>query len=319
LPRPAPQPFNLGGESVAPGSVREIELVGARLPSSTPLSIPVRVIHGRHEGPVLWVSACIHGDEVNGIDVIRRVLLRVDPGRLRGTLIAVPIVNVYGFLQQSRYLPDGRDLNRSFPGSARGSLAARLAHLFIREIVDRATHGIDLHTATRHRTNLAQVRADLDDPATRAFADAFGAPIAVHSKTRDGSLRESAARRGKTVLVFEGGEALRFDEDVIRIGAAGILQAMDHLGMLQRRRRTQRTELVTRASHWIRAPRSGIVRLSVGIGERVAADQVLGEVGDPFGEGAAAIRSSIEGLVIGRSMLPSAHQGDAVVHIAETG
>ncbi|MGA0059346.1 MAG: succinylglutamate desuccinylase/aspartoacylase family protein, partial [Planctomycetota bacterium] len=280
------EPFLIGDAWVPPGSIREIELLGARLPTGTPLSIPVRIVHGRKEGPVLWISACLHGDEISGLEIVRQVLQRVDPGRLRGTLLAVPIVNAYGFLQQSRYLPDGRDLNRSFPGSARGSLAARLAHLFVREIVDRSTHGIDLHTATRHRSNLAQVRADLDDPTTRAFAEAFGAPVALHSRTRDGSLRESAARRGKPVLVFEGGEALRFDPEVIRIGTQGVLQAMDQLGRLQRKRRLQTTQLVARRSEWLRAPRSGILRLTTRIGAEVEPGQVLGEVSDPFGENA---------------------------------
>jgi predicted deacylase len=265
---------------------------------------------------VLWISACLHGDEISGLEIVRQVLQRVDPGRLRGTLLAVPIVNAYGFLQQSRYLPDGRDLNRSFPGSARGSLAARLAHLFVREIVDRSTHGIDLHTATRHRSNLAQVRADLDDPTTRAFAEAFGAPVALHSRTRDGSLRESAARRGKPVLVFEGGEALRFDPEVIRIGTQGVLQAMDQLGMLQRKRRLQTTQLVARRSEWLRAPRSGILRLTTRIGAEVEPGQVLGEVSDPFGENAAALRAPARGLVIGQALLPTVHQGDAVLHVA---
>jgi predicted deacylase len=310
------EPFLIGDAWVPPGSVREVELLGARLPTGTPLSIPVRIVHGKKEGPVLWISACLHGDEISGLEVVRQVLQRVDPGRLRGTLLAVPIVNAYGFLQQSRYLPDGRDLNRSFPGSARGSLAARLAHLFVREIVDRSTHGIDLHTGTRHRSNLAQVRADLDDPATRAFAEAFGAPVALHSRTRDGSLRESAARRGKPVLVFEGGEALRFDAEVIRIGTQGVLQAMDHLGMLQRKRRLQTTPLVARRSEWLRAPRSGILRLTTQIGAEVEPGQVLGEVSDPFGENAAALRAPTRGLVIGQALLPTVHQGDAILHVA---
>jgi predicted deacylase len=310
------EPFLIGDAWVPPGSVREIELLGARLPTGTPLSIPVRIVHGKREGPVLWISACLHGDEISGLEIVRQVLQRVDPGRLRGTLLAVPIVNAYGFLQQSRYLPDGRDLNRSFPGSARGSLAARLAHLFVREIVDRSTHGIDLHTATRHRSNLPQVRADLDDEATRAFAEAFGAPVALHSRTRDGSLRESAARRGKPVLVFEGGEALRFDTDVIRIGTQGVLQAMDQLGMLHRKRRLQSTPLVARRSEWLRAPRSGILRLTTRVGATVEPRQVLGEVSDPFGENAAALRASMRGIVIGQALLPTVHQGDAVVHVA---
>ncbi|MFW6198438.1 MAG: M14 family metallopeptidase, partial [Acidobacteriota bacterium] len=163
--------FEIGGERVAPGETRRLDLPVARLPTQQMLSLPVKVLHGSRPGPRLWLSAAIHGDEVNGVEIIRRVLDAVRPEELAGTVVAVPIVNVFGFVQQSRYLPDRRDLNRSFPGSRRGSLAARLARLFLTEVVERCSHGIDLHTGSLHRSNLPQVRGDLDDPETRRCAE----------------------------------------------------------------------------------------------------------------------------------------------------
>ncbi|MEQ8963814.1 MAG: succinylglutamate desuccinylase/aspartoacylase family protein, partial [Coleofasciculus sp. C2-GNP5-27] len=154
--------LTIGGITVAPGERKRTEIPVARLPTQTLLSLPITVINGVEAGPRLWISAAIHGDEINGVEIIRQVLERINPSQLHGVLIAVPIVNVFGFIEQSRYLPDRRDLNRSFPGSPRGSLASRLADLFMTEVVSRCTHGIDLHTAAQHRTNLPQIRANLD-------------------------------------------------------------------------------------------------------------------------------------------------------------
>jgi predicted deacylase len=194
-------PLRIGDTLVQPGSTGRVDLPVARLPTQTHLSLPVAIIHGARPGPTLWLSAALHGDEIGGVEIIRRVLSRVSAPRLDGSLIAVPIVNVFGFISQSRYLPDRRDLNRSFPGSARGSLAARLAHLFMTEVVKQCTHGIDLHTGSSHRRNLPQIRADLDDPDTRRIATAFGATVMIHSRVRDGSLREAATLAHSTGCV----------------------------------------------------------------------------------------------------------------------
>ncbi|MGA0200044.1 MAG: M14 family metallopeptidase, partial [Prochlorotrichaceae cyanobacterium] len=226
-----PVPLKIGGKTILPGSQCSFELPVAKLPTQTQLSLPVSVIHGRRPGPCLWLSAAIHGDEINGVEIIRQVLSQVFPKTLRGTLIAVPIVNVFGFIDQSRYLPDRRDLNRCFPGSPRGSLASRLAHLFMKEIVSHCTHGIDLHTASHHRANLPQIRANLHHPETRRCALAFAAPALMHTALRDGSLRQAAARREIPTLLYEGGEALRFEPDVIHRGTQGILRVMQALSM----------------------------------------------------------------------------------------
>ena len=231
------------------------------------LSLPVTVIHGCEPGPRLWLSAAIHGDELNGVEIIRRVLEQVKPKTLKGAIIAVPIVNVFGFIEQSRYLPDRRDLNRSFPGSKRGSLASRLAHLFIQEIVSHSTHGIDFHTASNHRMNLPQIRANLDRPETLACASAFGAPVLLHSAVRDGSLRQAVAKRGIPVLLYEAGEALRFNEDAIQMGVQGTLQVMMHLGMVTGASTPPAQSQLFRESKWVRASHSGIFRRVVELGE----------------------------------------------------
>src|SRR5690606_22188097 len=194
--------------------------------------LPVHVLHGREEGPTVWMNAAIHGDELVGVEVIRRVLATLDPRTIRGTVLAVPIVNVLGAMTADRYLPDRRDLNRSFPGSPRGSLAARIAHLMMTEVVAKCEVGIDLHTGSDRRTNLPQVRADLDDPRTRELAEAFGAPVMLHAEVRDGPLREAAGQVGATVLLYGGREAWRVGEGAIAAGVEGVRRVLARLGLV---------------------------------------------------------------------------------------
>ncbi|MCA1778834.1 MAG: succinylglutamate desuccinylase/aspartoacylase family protein, partial [Xanthomonadaceae bacterium] len=315
--RKSNQPITIGRVTVEPGSRRSIELEAGRLYTHAPTTMPVQVVCGRSAGPVLFVSAAIHGDELNGVEIIRRVLNLPTLQRIRGTLIAVPIVNLHGFIDKSRYLPDRRDLNRSFPGSETGSLASRIADLFMNEIVSRATHGIDLHTGAIHRSNLPQIRADLDDPETQEMALAFGAPIILNAAIREGTLR--AAVTGKVpILLYEAGEALRLDELSIRGGVNGIVRVMRMLDMLpQTRRKALPDPLIARSSSWVRTPQSGIFRAFIKNGERVVRDRtLLGVVSDPFGEQEQEIRSPFSGIVIGQLHLPLVNEGDAVYHIA---
>ncbi|MFC1706764.1 succinylglutamate desuccinylase/aspartoacylase family protein [Planctomycetota bacterium] len=298
------------------GTRRQLDIPVARLPTQTSLSLPVCVVHGATPGPRLWLSAAIHGDEANGIEIIRQVLEKIEAKKLKGTLIAVPIVNVFGFIDRSRYMPDRRDLNRSFPGSKRGSLASRLASLFMREVVSQCTHGIDLHTGTNHRTNLPQLRADLRDRETRRCALAFDAPVFFHARTRDGSLREAATERGIKVLLYEGGEANRFNRRAISTGVKGVLRVMTATGMgtfvrknvLARRRGVELAD-----SRWVRARRSGILRLTVELASEVEEGEVLGTVSDAFGGKASEATAPCAGVVIARTKAPLVHQGDAIV------
>ena len=317
-PEQRQKPLAIGGVEVAPGERRTIDLPVTDLSTHTPITMPVHVVRGRRSGPTLFVCAALHGDEINGVEIIRRLLRLSALKRMRGTLVAVPIVNVLGFLSQSRYLPDRRDLNRSFPGSARGSLAGRLARLFLDEIVSQSTHGIDLHTAAIHRDNFPQIRANLDDPECQRLAQAFGVPLVVNTGFREGSLREAAAGHSVPVIVYEAGEALRFDEACIRAGVKGVVRVMRLLEMLPPSKRGIKrvSPLIIRSSRWVRAPHSGLLRSAVALGSAVKEGQILGVVFDPFGENEIEVRASVGGVIIGRSNIPLVHEGDALFHIA---
>lgn len=284
------------------------------------MSLPVKIYHGAKPGPVLFVSAAIHGDEIVGVEIIRRLSKRPSLKQLAGTLLLVPIVNGYGFLNRSRYLPDRRDLNRSFPGSETGSLAARLAHLFLDEIVGRSDYGIDLHSAAIHRENLPQIRVASEDEKLLALAKTFGAPATIISSNRDGSLREAASERGVPVLLFEGGEGLRFDETAVRAGLAGILRVMSAIDMLPKNanQRPQISSFVSSKSNWVRAPEGGLLQLKKRLGATVEQGDRIGVVTDIFDEEQYEIFSEHDGIVIGRSTLPIVNEGDAIMHIART-
>ena len=309
----------LGGVEVQPGERRHIDLPLPPLYTHSAVSMPVHVINGKRDGPCLFVSAAVHGDEINGVEIIRRLLNAKGLRRMHGTLIAVPVVNVYGFVSRSRYLPDRRDLNRSFPGSGQGSMASRLADLFMQEIVSRCDYGIDLHTAARGRDNLPQIRAALEGhPETERLACAFGAPVVIDSGLRDGSLRAEAAQLGLPMLLYEAGEALRFDEVAIRAGVKGVTRVMRSIGMLPRGRsqRERPRPLITARSVWTRAPQSGILRAQVPLGAHVEPGDTLGIVADAFGEAEAVVLSDAAGIVIGKTNLPLVHEGEALFHIA---
>lgn len=315
-------PITIGETEVAPGQRKNIDLPLPHLFSHTQVSMPVHVIHGRRPGPRLFVSAAIHGDEINGVEIIRRVLKTKALSSLRGTLIAVPVVNVFGFNNKSRYLPDHRDLNRSFPGSERGSLAAQVANLFLEDIVSHCTHGIDLHTAAAGRSNLPQIRADLDDhPDTLPMAKAFQSPVILDAAIRDGSLRSVARDHKVPVILYEAGEALRFDEISIRAGVRGVLSTMRYLGMLSagKTRKKITESLISQRSKWVRSPQSGILRSKKVMGEFVGKGDILGYVSDPFGMKEEVVKSHVSGIIIGRTTLPLLHEGEALFHIAAIG
>lgn len=309
--------FKIGGVPIKKGERKKIQLSVANLYDGTDLSIPVEVIRGKQEGPVLFISAAIHGDEINGTEVVSRILRKKSLKKIKGTLIAVPVVNVFGFNMLSRYLPDRRDLNRSFPGSKHGSMASRLADIFMKEIVKKSTHGIDLHTGAIHRNNIPQIRASMNDAETKQLAFDFGVPVIINANLRDGSLREAARRKEIPMLLFEGGEALRFDEKVIRIGVHGCLSVMQSIGMLPRKANPVRKEVfISWETQWIRAPVSGLVRTLKDLGAHIKEGDLLGVVSDQFGKLQREIKAPFEGIMIGQLKLPLVNSGDALYHIA---
>jgi len=311
--------FAIGGRTVAPGERLRMELPVVNLYTSAPVILPLVVVRGREAGPTIFVSAALHGDEIIGVEIIRRVLRMPALAGLKGTLLAVPIVNTLAFLHQSRYLPDRRDLNRSFPGSKSGSLAARLANLFLKEIVDRSDYGIDLHTGAIHRPNLPQIRGDLSNPETVRLCRAFGIPLLLNSEPTEGTLREYTTKKGIPVVLYESAEALRFDEVCIRIGVQGVLNVLYEVGMLEQPKGAQKPgdePVAAASSTWARSPASGVLRSQVALGDVVRDGQVLGIVGDPLSENEEPVESPATGVVIGRLNLPLVHEGDALFHIA---
>lgn len=311
-------PFEIAGTSVKPGTHHFADLPVARLPNHVPVTLPVHVLHGRRDGPVMFVSAGIHGDEILGVEIIRRLLNTRGLTGINGTLICVPIVNVFGFLAKDRYLPDGRDLNRVFPGSESGSLAGQLAHLFMREVVLKSELGIDLHTGARQRANLPQLRGDFDKPELRELAERFGAPVVLQSTLREGSLRQAARSAGIEVLLYEAGEALRLDELSVRVGVKGILRVMRHIGM---RTRTVaggdgNRPVFSKSSSWVRAPEGGIFRAHKALGDSVNIGDILGIVTDPCEGKEFPVQAQFSGIIIGRVNISVVNRSDPLFHIA---
>lgn len=313
--------FVIGGQELTPGTRRTVDLPVSSLSDHTPVTMSAHVIHGKADGPTVFVSAGVHGDEVIGIEIVRRLLKSHGLRGLRGTLIVVPIVNSFGFINKSRYLPDRRDLNRSFPGSEGGSLAARLAHLFLSEVVARSDIGIDLHSAAVHRTNYPQIRISPDDPEMRQLANVFGAPIIMQSPIREGSLRGAAKELGKNVLLYEAGEGLRFDEVSVRAGQVGILRVLRSLEMISGRgvALAKSPPQFCSSSKWLRAPIGGLFRCFRSDGDLVREGETLGSVSDPFGDIESEVVAPFDGIIVGRAMMPVVNEGDAVFHLARVG
>ena len=314
--------FVINGVKIEKGQRKQLEIVIAKLYDHTDITIPVEVICGKESGPVMFVSGAIHGDEINGVESIKRLLSRKKIlSYIKGTLIAVPIVNVFGFNRNVRYLPDRRDLNRTFPGFKNGSLAARIAHIFMKEIVTKCQYGIDLHTGSAHRFNLPQVRGCLENPEVEKLAKAFGVPVILNSNMRDGSLRQAAFEKGINILLFEGGEAVRNDEKIISSAENGIIAVMCEIGMIEKksvRSRLPKSREVFRAesSHWIRAPISGSLQVKKKIGNKVNKDQILGIISNPFGTEKTYVKAKKTGIIIGITMMPLVSNGDALFHVA---
>jgi hypothetical protein len=310
--------FTIGDCALNPGQEAQVHLTLPNL-YNTPSTLALHVKRGRKSGPTVFISACIHGNEINGIEIIRRLhglsLLK----RLRGTLILAPIVNPYGFNTLSRYLPDRRDLNRCFPGSTTGSLASRVAQVFFEEVVKKSDFGIDLHTAALHRSNLPQTRVAFEDSSLLEVAKIFGAPVILNAPYRDGSLRLSAHKVGIPVLLYEAGEALRVDENCVRIGVWGIINTLRHLGMLPSAHSTKRpkkTPLLTQTSNWIRASASGVMRSLKGLGDTVSQGEIIAYIDTPLLGNADVVYAPHNGVIIGRTEIPLVQEGDALFHVA---
>lgn len=314
------EPITVAGVTVAPGERRDVTPVASESYTGDRTTIPMAVLHGSDPGPRVFVTAAVHGDELNGIAAAQELLSRLDPGRLAGVVTVVPIVNVLGAQLHSRYLPDRRDLNRSFPGSFNGSMAARIARLLTEEVVRPSDLGIDLHTAANRRTNVPQLRFDTSDADALELGLAFGAPYLLDATERPGSLRQVARELGVQVLTYEGGEALRFEPEVIDVAVRGVLRVLGHLGMIDDPPRpASNAPLVMHESRWVRAERGGVLELHVAPGSPVEEGQPLWTTTSPLGAERATIASPTTGVVIGATTLPLVAPGEAIVHIGVPG
>ncbi|TVP73865.1 MAG: hypothetical protein EA340_01855 [Nitriliruptor sp.] len=309
----------MAGVTIEPGERRDLAPLASESYTGDRATLPMAVINGAEDGARVFVTAAIHGDELNGIEVCRRLLDLLDPAALRGSIVVVPIVNVLGVQFGSRYLPDRRDLNRSFPGSHGGSMAARIARLVTEEVITGSDAGIDLHTAANHRTNVPQVRI-ADDERALELAITFGARFVMHAPLRPGSLRAVALDLGVPVLTFEGGQPLRFDEDVIDVALRGILRVLARLDMVDGAPEPAAAEpMVLEASRWLRAERGGVLELHVGAGDLVQAGQPLWTTTSPLGAERASVAAEAAGYIIGATTLPLVQPGQALLHIALPG
>jgi predicted deacylase len=312
------EPLEVLGERIAPGETRRLALpVGESVGGE--VSTPVIVVAGAHPGPVVCLTGGIHGDELNGVEVVRRSVERAKPAELRGTLIGVPIVNLAAFRRGSRYLPDRRDLNRFFPGNARGSSASRLARRLFDEVVRRCNALVDVHSGSFHRTNLPQVRGDLRKPEVLRLAKAFGSQLAIHNEGRAGTLRRAATDAGIPTITYEAGEPMRFQADAVDRGVLGVRQLLASLEMLQPDGAPAPAPAIYFRSRWIRSDEGGILAARAHLGDVVQRNQVLGTVFDPISNQRSKIRAPVNGRVIGVALDQLVMPGYAAFHIATEG
>ncbi len=312
--------ITVAGVSVEPGVRRDLAPTASESFAGDRTTLPLAVINGSEDGARVFVTAAVHGDELNGIAICRQLLELLDPAELRGSVIVIPMVNVLGVQIGSRYLPDRRDLNRSFPGSHNGSMAARIARLLLEEVIIGSDVGLDLHTAANHRTNVPQIRIDTSDETSLNLATTFGAPFVLDAKLRPGSLREAAASRGVPVLTYEAGGPLRFDDEAIDTGVRGVLRVLRGLDVIDDAPPPAHdAPMILHESRWLRAERGGILELQVATGDRVETGQPLWSTVSPLGEERSWVEAEEEGYVIGATTLPLVQPGQAVLHMALPG
>ncbi|MBI2891563.1 MAG: succinylglutamate desuccinylase/aspartoacylase family protein [Nitrospirae bacterium] len=311
------RPLRIAGQPVERGEVYEINLKVSEFYTATAATIPVTVIAGRRSGPVLFVTAAVHGDELNGTEIIRQLICRVAPADIRGTLVLMPVVNRFGFLHHTRYLPDRRDLNRNFPGRTDGNMAQRVAWEVFDQVIRHCNYGIDLHTATADRTNLPHVRGDMSHREVRRLARAFGVEIIINSEGSDGSLRRAAVAAGVPTILFEAGERQKFQEPMIRRGVEGIRNVLVELGMLQGTKVAPSFRIIVKNSEWVRAEKGGILIMYKKVGELVYSGEEIALNTNPFGREFGTIRSPVTGLVIGATTLPLVNPGIPVAHVVK--
>jgi predicted deacylase len=315
------KPLVIFGESILPGENKTVNVEIARLHTTTKLNIPIIVRRSKIEGPVVLFSAGIHGDEINGIEIVRQLISKKINKPKRGTIICIPIINIYGFVNKSREFPDGRDLNRSFPGSKKGSLASRFAFHILNEVMPVVDYAVDFHAGGASRFNAPQIRLSENDTELKILADVFNAPFTLFSKNIAGSFRNSSAKLNVKMLLFEGGKSLDINEEVAEEGVNGIKRILKHLDMLDPKHHTvpqKSPSIYIEKSSWIRAKCSGMLHDRNTIGTFVKKGTVLATITDPFGKFERIVKAPNDGYVINANHSPIVYEGDAIYHISNT-
>ncbi len=307
--------ITINGNTVPPGKNRLLRIEIARLPTGTLIDIPVHVFNAKRAGPTLLVQAGLHGDEINGVETLRRMLENKDFNIIKGTVIVVPILNIFGFIHFSRDVPDGKDVNRSFPGRKTGSLASRIAYHYTQQILPQIDFGIDLHTGGSQRHNFPQVRFTEDDTQSKKLAELFNAPFSFAASLIKGSFRKAANKMGKSILVYEAGESMRFDETAIQLGIEGVKKVLIGLQMQEGTLPKPSKVIYLSTRKWIRAPRAGMFVPEVSNGSAISKGQQLGTIADTYARKNKRIKAPFDGYVFCVNHQAVVNQGDALFHV----
>ena len=302
-------------QEIKEGETYQLAVEIARLPSRTQIEIPVIVSRAMHPGPVVLLTAGLHGDEINGVEILRRIIAQDFHKPLRGTIITIPLVNIYGFLNYTRELPDGKDINRMFPGSMKGSLASRIAYRLMHDIIPFIDFGIDFHTGGESRANFPQIRCYFGDSFSHNLAKVFHAPFTLNSNYREKSFRKSAFKSGKNIILFEGGESMRLDEFVINEGVNGTLRVLNHFNMSMENPLLNMPSVIIKKSFWVRARFSGIFQPVIENGTYIRKNEIIGSIKSPFGDFEKFIRAPANSYVICINNFPLVTVGEALFHL----
>ncbi|WP_020213925.1 succinylglutamate desuccinylase/aspartoacylase family protein [Flavobacterium rivuli] len=308
------------GETILPGQSRTINMEIARLHTMTKLKIPVIIERSKVDGPVVLFSAGIHGDEINGVEIVRQIIVRKINKPKTGTIICIPVVNIFGFVNQKREFPDGRDLNRVFPGSRNGSLASRFAWHILNEIMPHVDYCIDFHAGGAARFNAPQIRVEPDNKKLKDLSDVFNAPFTLFSKNIAGSFRNACGKLGVTMLLYEGGKSLDLNNEVTQEGVQGAKRVLQHLGMLNIRKNAkapERPPIYIEDSAWVRARHSGMFQNRIHAGQFVTKGEVIAIITDPFGKFEQKVKAPNSGYIINSNDASIVYQGDAIFHITQ--
>lgn len=307
------------GEAIPLGERREINFNVAKLHTRTTLEVPIIIERSKKSGPIILFTAGIHGDEVNGVEIVRQIIAKGINKPKKGSIICIPVINIFGFLNMERAFPDGRDLNRAFPGTKSGSLASRVAYKLVQEIVPKVDLIIDYHTGAANRFNAAQIRIVSKDFKLKKLATVFGAPFVLYSKNINKSFRNTCSKLGIQMLLFEGGKSLHFNNTITNTGVNGAKRLLHHLGMLHAKFRISKPKkkcVFIAESKWVRAKYSGMFRASVVINSKVKKGDVIGHITDPFGKFHHFVKSQNSGYIFNVNEAPIVNQGDALFHIS---